>query len=49
FIKFTYFILYKEASNTKELIYIFFKIIIINYSLLKKIVFNKDKLFTIKF
>ncbi|OHF04348.1 hypothetical protein CORC01_00200, partial [Colletotrichum orchidophilum] len=48
-IKFIYFILYKKVSNIKELIYIFFKIIIINYSLLKEIVFNKDKLFTAKF
>ncbi|OHF01560.1 hypothetical protein CORC01_03050, partial [Colletotrichum orchidophilum] len=48
-IKFTYFILYKEASNIKKLIYIFFKIVIINYGLLKEIIFNKDKLFIIKF
>ncbi|OHF00775.1 hypothetical protein CORC01_03849, partial [Colletotrichum orchidophilum] len=48
-IKFIYFILYKKISNTKKLIYIFFKIIINNYSLFKKIVFNKNKLFTIKF
>ncbi|OHE97410.1 hypothetical protein CORC01_07315, partial [Colletotrichum orchidophilum] len=48
-IKFFYFILYKEISNIKELIYTFFKIIIINYGLPKKIVFNKNKLFTIKF
>ncbi|OHE94224.1 hypothetical protein CORC01_10469 [Colletotrichum orchidophilum] len=36
-------------SNTKELIYTFFKIIIINYNLPKEIVFNKNKLFTTKF
>ncbi|OHF04551.1 hypothetical protein CORC01_00022, partial [Colletotrichum orchidophilum] len=48
-IKFTYFILYKKASNIKELIYTFFKIVITNYNLLKKIVFNKNKLFIIKF
>ncbi|OHE90249.1 hypothetical protein CORC01_14454, partial [Colletotrichum orchidophilum] len=48
-IKFTYFILYKKINNIKELIYTFFKIIIINYGLLKKIVFNKNKLFTAKF
>ncbi|OHE94843.1 hypothetical protein CORC01_09861, partial [Colletotrichum orchidophilum] len=47
--KFTYFILYKKISNTKELVYTFLKIVIINYSLFKKIVFNKNKLFTIKF
>ncbi|OHE94838.1 hypothetical protein CORC01_09856, partial [Colletotrichum orchidophilum] len=49
FIKFIYFILYKKINNIKKLIYTFFKIIIINYGLLKKIVFNKNKLFTIKF
>ncbi|OHE96832.1 hypothetical protein CORC01_07799, partial [Colletotrichum orchidophilum] len=49
FIKFAYFILYKKISNIKELIYTFFKIIIINYSLPKEIVFNKDKLFIVKF
>ncbi|OHE96254.1 hypothetical protein CORC01_08472, partial [Colletotrichum orchidophilum] len=48
-IKFTYFILYKEVNNIKELIYTFLKIIIINYSLFKEIVFNKNKLFTVKF
>ncbi|OHE97409.1 hypothetical protein CORC01_07314, partial [Colletotrichum orchidophilum] len=49
FIKFIYFILYKEVNNIKELIYTFFKIVIINYNLLKEIIFNKNKLFTIKF
>ncbi|OHF00707.1 hypothetical protein CORC01_04024, partial [Colletotrichum orchidophilum] len=48
-IKFIYFILYKKVNNIKELIYTFFKIVIINYGLLKEIVFNKDKLFTVKF
>ncbi|OHE97832.1 hypothetical protein CORC01_06867, partial [Colletotrichum orchidophilum] len=48
-IKFIYFILYKKVNNIKELIYTFFKIIIINYGLPKKIVFNKNKLFIIKF
>ncbi|OHF00564.1 hypothetical protein CORC01_04103, partial [Colletotrichum orchidophilum] len=48
-IKFTYFILYKKVNNTKELIYTFFKIVIINYGLFKEIVFNKNKLFTTKF
>ncbi|OHE90427.1 hypothetical protein CORC01_14277, partial [Colletotrichum orchidophilum] len=48
-IKFTYFILYKKISNIKELIYTFFKIVIINYGLFKKIVSNKNKLFTAKF
>ncbi|OHF00762.1 hypothetical protein CORC01_03836, partial [Colletotrichum orchidophilum] len=47
--KFTYFILYKKINNIKKLIYTFFKIIIINYGLPKEIVFNKNKLYTIKF
>ncbi|OHE94532.1 hypothetical protein CORC01_10165, partial [Colletotrichum orchidophilum] len=48
-IKFIYFILYKKANNTKELIYTFLKIIIINYGLPKEIVSDKKKLFIIKF
>ncbi|KAH8884330.1 hypothetical protein GQ53DRAFT_662105, partial [Thozetella sp. PMI_491] len=48
-IKYNYFILYKKASNTKELAYIFIKNIIINYKLLDKLVNNKDKLFTLNF
>ncbi|OHF04305.1 hypothetical protein CORC01_00644, partial [Colletotrichum orchidophilum] len=47
--KFAYFILYKKVNNIKKLIYTFLKIIIINYGLLKKIVFNKNKLFIVKF
>ncbi|OHE92151.1 hypothetical protein CORC01_12554, partial [Colletotrichum orchidophilum] len=43
------FILYKKVSNIKELIYTFFKIVIINYGLPKEIVSNKNKLFIIKF
>ncbi|OHF04588.1 hypothetical protein CORC01_00059, partial [Colletotrichum orchidophilum] len=49
FIKFTYFILYKKINNIKKLIYTFFKIVIINYNLLKEIISNKNKLFIIKF
>ncbi|OHF03748.1 hypothetical protein CORC01_01067, partial [Colletotrichum orchidophilum] len=47
--KFTYFILYKKINNTKKLTYTFLKIIIINYSLPKEIISNKNKLFTTKF
>ncbi|OHF03074.1 hypothetical protein CORC01_01458, partial [Colletotrichum orchidophilum] len=47
--KFAYFILYKKINNIKKLIYTFFKIVIINYGLLKEIIFNKNKLFTVKF
>ncbi|OHE94839.1 hypothetical protein CORC01_09857, partial [Colletotrichum orchidophilum] len=47
--KFAYFILYKKINNIKELIYTFLKIVIINYGLPKEIVFDKNKLFIIKF
>ncbi|KAK1729801.1 uncharacterized protein BDZ83DRAFT_567890, partial [Colletotrichum acutatum] len=49
FIKFIYFILYKKASNIEELVYTFFKVVIINYSILKEIVFNRGSLFILKF
>ncbi|KAF0316283.1 hypothetical protein GQ607_016491, partial [Colletotrichum asianum] len=48
-IKYTYFILYKEISNTKEYTYIFFKYIIINYRIFKEIILNRDKIFTSHF
>ncbi|KAK1462970.1 hypothetical protein CCUS01_08562, partial [Colletotrichum cuscutae] len=35
--KFTHFILYKEFSTKKDLIYIFTKVIFLNYDLLKRI------------
>ncbi|KAI3533296.1 hypothetical protein CSPX01_12833, partial [Colletotrichum filicis] len=47
--KFIYFILYKELSTIKDLIYIFIKVILSNYGLLKEIIFNKNKLFILKF
>ncbi|UQC90002.1 uncharacterized protein CLUP02_15533, partial [Colletotrichum lupini] len=47
--KFTYFILYKKFSIIKNLVYIFIKVIFLNYGLLKKIIFNRDKLFILKF
>ncbi|UQC80704.1 uncharacterized protein CLUP02_06188, partial [Colletotrichum lupini] len=34
--KFAYFILHKEFSIIKDLVYIFTKVILLNYSLLKK-------------
>ncbi|KAK1509054.1 hypothetical protein CABS01_08284, partial [Colletotrichum abscissum] len=48
-IKFIYFIPYKELSTIKDLVYIFIKVILSNYSLLKEIIFNKNKLFILKF
>ncbi|KAI3534835.1 hypothetical protein CSPX01_11823, partial [Colletotrichum filicis] len=34
--KFTYFISYKKLSTTKNLVYIFTKVIFLNYGLFKK-------------
>ncbi|KAF0324325.1 hypothetical protein GQ607_008499, partial [Colletotrichum asianum] len=48
-IKYIYFILYKEISKTKKYIYIFLKSIIINYRILKEIILNRNKIFTLKF
>ncbi|KAK1540008.1 uncharacterized protein CCOS01_01322, partial [Colletotrichum costaricense] len=48
-IKFTYFIFYKKSSIVKDLVYVFIKVIFLNYSLLKEIIFNKNKLFISKF
>ncbi|KAF0328498.1 hypothetical protein GQ607_004294, partial [Colletotrichum asianum] len=48
-IKYTYFVLYKEVSNTKEYTYIFLKYIIINYKILKEIILDRDKIFTSNF
>jgi hypothetical protein len=47
--RYRYFILYKESSNTKELIYIFNKIVVAQHGLLEEIIIDKDKLFTSKF
>ena len=47
--KYRHFVLYKEVSNVKDLVYIFLKVIIIAYRLLDKIILNRDKLFTLKF
>ena len=42
--KYSRFILYKEESNTIDFVYIFLKHVVLNYSLLKKIILDKDKL-----
>jgi hypothetical protein len=47
--KYKEFVLYKESNNTKELFYIFNKIIINRYNLLDKIISDRDKLFISKF
>jgi hypothetical protein len=48
-IKCTYMILYLEASTAKNLVYIFLRIIIANYSALEKIISDKNKLFILRF
>ncbi|KAI3535955.1 hypothetical protein CSPX01_11112, partial [Colletotrichum filicis] len=48
-IKFIYFIFYKKLSIIKNLVYVFIKIIFLNYGLLKEIILNRDKLFILKF
>jgi hypothetical protein len=47
--KYGYFILYKESSLAEELVYAFNKHIIGNYGISKKIISDKDKLFTSRF
>ncbi|KAK1523159.1 hypothetical protein CPAR01_14012, partial [Colletotrichum paranaense] len=47
--KFTYFVFYKNLSIIKDLVYVFTKVILLNYGLLKKIILNRDKLFILKF
>ena len=45
-IKYAYLKLYKKVSITKDLVYIFNKIVITRYRILNKIVSDRDKLFT---
>jgi hypothetical protein len=47
--KYGYFISYKESLLTEELAYTFNKHIIGNYEISKKIISDKDKLFTSRF
>jgi hypothetical protein len=47
--KYGYFILYKESLLVEELVYTFNKYIIENYRILKKIISDRDKLFTLRF
>jgi hypothetical protein len=48
-IKYGYFISYKESLLIEELAYTFNKYIIGNYEISKKIISDKDKLFTLRF
>jgi hypothetical protein len=47
--KYGYFILYKESLSAEELAYAFNKYIIGNHEILKKIINDRDKLFTSRF
>ena len=47
--KYTYLEPYKEAFTIEDLVYIFNKIIIIQYRILDRIVLDRDKLFTSQF
>jgi hypothetical protein len=44
-IKYTYIILYLKANITKDLVYIFFRIIVANYNTLEEMISDKNKLF----
>jgi hypothetical protein len=43
--KYTYIILYLKASIIEDLVYIFLKIIIINYSALEEMISDRNKFF----
>jgi hypothetical protein len=43
--KYTYIILYLEASIVEDLVYTFLRIVIINYSALEEIISDKNKFF----
>ena len=47
FTKYAYLKPYKEVSIIEDLIYIFNKIVIVQYRILDKIVLDRDKLFTL--
>jgi hypothetical protein len=47
--KYTYIILYLEASIAEDLVYIFLRIIIINHNVLEKMISDRNKLFISRF
>jgi hypothetical protein len=47
--KYAYFINYLKASNAKDLIYTFLRVIFVNHSILEIIISDRDKLFISKF
>ena len=46
-IKYTHLVLYKEVSTVEDLVYIFIKTIITNYSILVEIILDRETLFTL--
>ena len=47
--KYTYILLYKEASIVEDLAYTFLRTIVTNYRLPEEVISDRDKLFTLKF
>jgi hypothetical protein len=43
--KYTYIILYLEVSITKDLVYIFLRVVVANYNALEEIISDRDKFF----
>jgi hypothetical protein len=43
--KYTYIILYLEASTAKDLAYTFLRVVVANYNALEKMISDRDKLF----
>jgi hypothetical protein len=43
--KYTYIILYLEASTAKDLAYVFLRVVVANYSALEEMISDKNKLF----
>ena len=48
-IKYVYLVPYKEFSNAEDLAYVFVKIVVTQYRILKEIISDRDKLFTLRF
>jgi hypothetical protein len=44
-IKYTYIILYLEASITEDLVYVFLRVIVANYSTLEEMISDRNKFF----
>jgi hypothetical protein len=49
FIKYSYYLPYREAIDIEELSYIFYRYIIADYSLSREIISDKGPIFTAKF